>query len=115
MIRFFAKTVFVLCATSFAFAAPAPFDVPALKNIFSTSVANNGPNCYNTTLLSLGYVDEVIHISPDEMNFYLHLFCKQTELRPEEAANGYVIVFRNLDRLAHTAAALGKRTDFREV
>lgn len=64
------------------------------------AMAQSGPNCFNTTLLALGYTDDVTYTSSDELEFYLKKYCSEVE---SKAAN--VVTFSN-DQLVHTAFKL---------
>lgn len=90
-----------------AFANISEVDIAELKTRFSTPVTNNGPNCYNATLISLGYMEEVIHVSPGEMDFYLQEFCEVQDISAAKASRGMVLVFRSPQQLEHTALFLG--------
>lgn len=93
----------------FSSTSHAQFDVAALKAAFSSAFVNNGPNCYNTTLIALGYISDRIHISPLEAELYLARFCIEIDQDPLSAPNGLVITYRSRTdaRLEHIAALVG--------
>ena len=65
--------------------ASAQFNVADLQKRFSTPTTNNGPNCYNTTLVVLGYMEEIVHVSPEEATFYVSSFCKELDVEARSA------------------------------
>ncbi|WP_374029748.1 hypothetical protein [Bdellovibrio bacteriovorus] len=74
----------------------------------STLILNDGPNCFNTTLLARGFTKDVVYSSVEEMEFYLANFCREKGRLPEEKISaGDIITFQqNEDEISHTAFVL---------
>lgn len=100
----------LLAFSSLSLAAPAwvPFDEASLQKRFAKPVLNDGPNCYNTAFIALGYQQETLHTSTFETLFYLKNFCQQQNLPAAKAPNGALIAyFSATSDLVHIAANLG--------
>lgn len=72
------KSCFAVCFFVFASSALAGFDIASLQRKFRKPATNNGPHCYNTTLVALGYMDEIVHVTEGKQAFTFLLFanCK---------------------------------------
>lgn len=97
---------------SFAASPAVTFDETMLRQRFDRSVLNDGPNCYNTAFIAMGYMDDVIHTSTDEARFYLKNFCQlQKNKTADQAQNGALIAYYTASSdLVHVAVALGSNT-----
>ncbi|MFS4458833.1 hypothetical protein [Bdellovibrio sp. HCB2-146] len=105
MLKFF---FILLVLVGSAHAETAVFNAQELKSLFSSPSFHDGPNCYNTSLMALGYVSERMYSSGKELDFYLKNFCQEISTTPEEAPNGIVMTYRdNSERLAHAALLMG--------
>lgn len=102
------------CFSFFVFVnvAFAGFDVPSLQRKFGAPATNNGPNCYNTTLVALGYMDELVHVSPEEAEFYVSSFCKLQNIKADIAPNGMIVVYGKNSEFDHMASLLGNGQTF---
>ena len=66
-----------------------------IDDIIPSSIKNNkwemhlqnGPNCHNNTLLSLGLMGRRMHVGVDEFNEYLNQYCEEID-QPEQGAIG---------------------------
>lgn len=94
---------------SFAAAPFVSFDEAALRARFDQPVLNDGPNCYNTAFVSMGYLPDIVHTSTDEAIYYFHNFCQEQKgVKAEGAQNGALIAYHSADsKLVHVAVALG--------
>lgn len=70
---------------------------------------HDGPNCYNATLLGLGFVRRVAYSDGMEMRYFLESFCLP---RSGEAQAGDVLAVNMNDSLAHVALYLGNEMIF---
>lgn len=89
------RFLFLLISTSYslAFAGPA---VTSSQGLLHHTVAQDGPNCFNTSLVVQGFTQDIVFNSDLELKFYVQNFCKpqsaSAPLKPRD-----LIVFTNRD------------------
>jgi len=73
-------------------------------------VYQDGPNCYNTSLQSLGYTQDVAYNSDEELSFFTENFCNPVSPTHKVLNSRDLILFvdRESKSVIHTAVALDK-------
>jgi hypothetical protein len=89
----------ILSCLSFASAENSPAMVKAYQ-LSQQSVVQDGPNCFNTAMYMQGFVDEIVHTSSSESQFYLENFCREKSAN-EVPSTGDVISFRDSQDLSN--------------
>lgn len=73
----------------------------------------DGPNCFNTSLLTLGYTKNTVYSSEDELLFFVDNFCKPLKNTSSSSPLQRLILFQRLSvetglkTLIHSAVSLG--------
>ncbi|WP_374000631.1 hypothetical protein [Bdellovibrio bacteriovorus] len=66
----------------------------------------DGPNCFNTSLLSLGYTHTQIYASATEVEYYLKYHCQEVSLNLNKLEPSSLLTYSEDGLLIHTAVAI---------
>lgn len=97
-----------LLPMEFAHSDPSPRRWPNEK-IEGLRSPHNGPNCFNGTLLFLGFIDEVRFVDESEMLYFLTGFCQATD---RSSNQGEVVIWWDKGTAAHSAVIVGPNIIF---
>ncbi len=92
-----------------AFAVPALAKNPQIRatQLVKEKVFQDGPNCFNTSLLALGYTDKKVFTSAPEIKYYIKYHCKEISFKAKTLEPNTLLTYTgNSNYLEHTAIAL---------
>ncbi len=103
------NNLFVAIALQMAFASPLFAKTPQIRanQLAKEKVFQDGPNCFNTSLISLGYSDKKVFTSVPEIKYYLKYHCKEIAFNPRSLEPNTILTYTGPNGyLEHTAVAL---------
>lgn len=106
------NSLFIAFAIQLTLASTVHGKTPQIRanQLSKEKIFQDGPNCFNTSLLSLGYSDKKVFTSVPEIKYYLKYHCKEIPFNPKSLESNTLLTYTGPNNyLDHTAVALSSQ------